>query len=219
VTGGGGTIGDRHSSDAWVDRLGRAGFLTFAVDYTRFAPDGRGPSYPRQETEVAAAARWLRAHAHELGVDANRIVAHGISHGARLGATLLVTPGDAPVAGFVGLYGYYDGFTLYPRAEYGGGRDSRSAAVRARWQQADLTARAAQATGPSFLAVGTADTLVPPDQTTRFADALRSAGKDVELVTVPGAGHGFDRPGGPTLSPDGEAIATRVIAWLDARFG
>ncbi|MBI4662749.1 MAG: prolyl oligopeptidase family serine peptidase [Verrucomicrobia bacterium] len=47
--------------------------------------------------------------------------------------------------------------------------------------------------GKLLLIVGQMDTNVPPESTMRFADALIKAGKDFDLVVVPGAGHG---PGG-----------------------
>jgi dipeptidyl aminopeptidase/acylaminoacyl peptidase len=47
--------------------------------------------------------------------------------------------------------------------------------------------------GKLLLIVGEMDTNVPPESTMRFADALIKAGKDFDLLVVPGAGHG---PGG-----------------------
>ena len=44
--------------------------------------------------------------------------------------------------------------------------------------------------GKLMLIVGEMDTNVPPESTLRFADALIKAGKDFDLVVVPGAGHG-----------------------------
>jgi dipeptidyl aminopeptidase/acylaminoacyl peptidase len=44
--------------------------------------------------------------------------------------------------------------------------------------------------GKLLLIVGELDTNVPPESTLRLADALIKAGKDFELVVVPGAGHG-----------------------------
>jgi dipeptidyl aminopeptidase/acylaminoacyl peptidase len=44
--------------------------------------------------------------------------------------------------------------------------------------------------GNLMLIVGEMDTNVPPESTLRFADALIQAGKDFDLVFVPGAGHG-----------------------------
>ena len=47
--------------------------------------------------------------------------------------------------------------------------------------------------GKLFLIVGEMDDNVPPESTMRFADALIKAGKDFDLLVVPGANHG---PGG-----------------------
>ena len=45
--------------------------------------------------------------------------------------------------------------------------------------------------GKLFLIVGEMDTNVPPESTLRVADALVKAGKDFDLLVVPGAGHGM----------------------------
>src|SRR5437867_9703595 len=50
---------------------------------------------------------------------------------------------------------------------------------------------AAKLRGRLFLIVGEMDTNVPPESTLRFADALIKAGKDFDLLVIPGAGHGM----------------------------
>jgi dipeptidyl aminopeptidase/acylaminoacyl peptidase len=45
--------------------------------------------------------------------------------------------------------------------------------------------------GKLLLIVGELDTNVPPESTLRLADALIKAGKDFDLLVVPGAGHGM----------------------------
>jgi dipeptidyl aminopeptidase/acylaminoacyl peptidase len=45
--------------------------------------------------------------------------------------------------------------------------------------------------GKLFLIVGEMDTNVPPESTMRFADALIKAGKDFDLLVIPGGGHGM----------------------------
>ncbi len=50
--------------------------------------------------------------------------------------------------------------------------------------------------GALFLIVGELDTNVPPESTLRFADALIKAGKEFEMLVVPGAGHGVGGPPG-----------------------
>jgi dipeptidyl aminopeptidase/acylaminoacyl peptidase len=46
-------------------------------------------------------------------------------------------------------------------------------------------------TGKLFLIVGEMDTNVPPESTLRFVDALIKAGKDFDLLVIPGGGHGM----------------------------
>lgn len=50
---------------------------------------------------------------------------------------------------------------------------------------------AARLRGKLFLIVGEMDTNVPPESTFRFVDALIKAGKDFDLVIIPGGGHGM----------------------------
>ena len=45
--------------------------------------------------------------------------------------------------------------------------------------------------GKLFLIVGEMDTNVPPESTLRLADALIKAGKDFDLLVIPGGGHGM----------------------------
>jgi dipeptidyl aminopeptidase/acylaminoacyl peptidase len=45
--------------------------------------------------------------------------------------------------------------------------------------------------GKLFLIVGEMDTNVPPESTFRLVDALIKAGKDFELLVIPGGGHGM----------------------------
>lgn len=45
--------------------------------------------------------------------------------------------------------------------------------------------------GKLFLIVGEMDSNVPPESTMRFADALIRAGKDFDLLVIPGGGHGM----------------------------
>ena len=55
---------------------------------------------------------------------------------------------------------------------------------------------AANLRGKLLLIVGELDTNVPPENTFRLADALIKAGKDFDLLVVPGAGHGSGGPYG-----------------------
>jgi acetyl esterase/lipase len=231
VHGGGGMAGDRDDRRvrAWQDIYANAGYVTFAVDYLVPTPQTPAPVYPQPESDVKVAVQYLRLHASELGIDPNNIVVQGFSAGARLGGQLLVAPDDPGfdggthwsnasdrIAGFIGFYGYYSGFQFGSDKYYGGPRNSPDPEVRARWEMADSGARAGAATGPALLFHGATDPL-PVGFSTAFADDLRAAGKDAEMVVVPGATHGFDWVKGK-ITPDGRAAARQALDWLAVHF-
>ena len=55
-------------------------------------------------------------------------------------------------------------------------------------EQSNIT-HAGKLRGKLLLIVGELDTNVPPESTFRLVDALIKAGKDFDLLTLPGAGH------------------------------
>lgn len=71
--------------------------------------------------------------------------------------------------------------------------DPGDPAGRARLQARSPLHRAAQARGPILLLHGVHDPRVKVDQSLRMAQALREAGRPVELELFDGAGHGFHR--------------------------
>jgi acetyl esterase/lipase len=229
VHGGGGFLGDRGELRAWQQLYANHNYLTLSADYLKFTDDTPAPVYPQPESDVKAAVQFLRSHAHELSIDPDKIVVHGFSAGARIGAQLLVGPDDPAlagptrwptptdrIAGLIGFYGYYSGFQFQPDRYYGGRANSGDPTVRARWKSANSDARAAEATGPALLMHGTVDPM-PVSQSTDFADALRAAGNDVDLAVVEGANHGFDIKDGE-LTPEGKLAAARVLGWLERHF-
>jgi acetyl esterase/lipase len=71
---------------------------------------------------------------------------------------------------------------------------------------------------PTLLIHGSADNLVPPDQSERLAAAMRKAGVPVQLLLLPGADHGWT-----SATPDATAANSRRAAritfdWLEKRF-
>ncbi len=231
VHGGGGYGGSRADMAGWAGVYQWAGYVTLSVDYLIFGQTTRSPVYPEPEQDVKAAVQYLRDHAAELGVGIDRIVVHGSSAGSRLGGQLYVS-GDDPyfygaemwpttpdhVNGFIGFYGYYSGLSIDEVRYYGGVESDRDPAVQERWAKANSIANAGGATGPSLLIHGQADTVVPAQQTERFAAALEAADADVTTKIVPGASHGFDVVVGGALTPAGEDIAHTVLDWLDHEF-
>ncbi|WP_375002135.1 alpha/beta hydrolase [Aeromicrobium sp. CTD01-1L150] len=95
VHGGGFILGNLAMSHPRNVEIAReVGCLVVSVDY-RLAPENR---FPTPVEDVYAGLVWLFDHAEELGVEADRIVLHGVSAGACLAAatTLVARERRAP---------------------------------------------------------------------------------------------------------------------------
>jgi poly(3-hydroxybutyrate) depolymerase len=85
--GGGWRDGDRRQMRHFVEGTARLGYVGVAPDY-RLVPGAR---FPAQLEDAKAAIRWLRAHAEQYGVRADRIGVVGFSAGGHLAAMLGLT--------------------------------------------------------------------------------------------------------------------------------
>jgi acetyl esterase/lipase len=204
--GGGWLRGDRSmvspSFASWqpgpLARLAAEGFAVASADY-RLSGEAR---FPAQLEDVSAAVDWLAGQAGQYGFDAGRIVLWGESAGAHLAALLGLRSAGSAVRGVVDWYGPADLIALDEQVGAAGALtddplDSREARLLgAPVGQVPELARAAsplshvRAGAPPFLiAHGTADRMVPFQQSEALAAALAEAGADVRLEAVDGADH------------------------------
>ncbi len=201
----------------------QADFAVASISY-RLSPSF---TFPAQLHDCKTAVRWLRAHADELGYDAARIGVIGNSAGGHLALLLALTadradlegdgphreqssrvhaavaycpPTDFPTVGE--LYERRPGKKPDPP-----GREPIRMLLGATVQQQPDLARLASpihhvhpAAPPCLLFHGTADSLVPFDQSLRMVEALRAVGAPAELIPVPGAEHHADYPGCETAT-------------------
>jgi acetyl esterase/lipase len=229
--GGSGTAGRWSDLDGWVDAYLGAGITTLNVDYELFRPGREDDAvFPRPEQDVKAAVQYLRGVAPALGVEEDRIVVHGTSSGARIGAVAFTTPDDPSFAGpelwsgisdrvdgFVGFYHPYDGSLQGAATYYGGERDDEDTDVRRRWYLADALLHAEDATGPAAFFTGERDWEVQITQAQELAAVLEEHGHDASVTVVARAGHGFDLSGGG-LTKAGQQVAYVVTQWLEQQF-
>ena len=228
VHGGGWSGGDRSSRlGEQMRRLAGMGYGAVSVDY-RLVSSGRNV-FPAAAQDVVCAARWVRAHGGEHGLDGARIVVVGESSGGEL-AGLLGTAAEradlnatceseppAAVRGVIAMYGALDlRVPLGPDsavgrlvASYLGGEPAALPDIARRASPAALV----HSGMPPFLLIhGADDASVSPSQSRSMRDALRGAGVPVTYLEVPGQAHGF-----PMLSDD-PALRTStctVAAFLD----
>jgi acetyl esterase/lipase len=195
-----------------LERLAVAGFAVAAVDY-RLSGETR---FPGQLHDVKAAIRWMRGHAAALGVDTRRIIAWGESAGGHLAALAGLT-GDQPAlegdvgshlgesSGVCGIVDWYGPMNLLSLSRQLPPRSDKRPDDAGSWesllvgsalQEDPLRTQAASpihyvhgAAPPIQIHHGTADSHVPFAQSVEFADAVRAAGGQVELVAVDGSDH------------------------------
>lgn len=232
IHGGGMIVGDnRFGLAELVDLAEPLGMAVVSVEY-RLAPE---TPHPGPVEDCYAGLVWLSEHAHELGIDPERIVVGGASAGGGLAAgvtllardrtgpavlaQLLLSPmlddrNDSPSARQMRGVGVWDrssnetGWNALLGDGVRGGPDVSPYAAPSR--AADLSGLP-----PTFVDVGSAETF--RDEDVAHASRMWQAGCDVELHVWPGGFHGFD-----VVVPDAvlsrDAIAARG-AWLRRQLG
>lgn len=155
-------------------RLAESGYVGFALD---MYGNGRSTTHPDSAQsfmmtalgdQAAMQARFAAALAQlkaDPHVDSTRIAAIGYCFGGLV--VLSQARAGAPLAAVASFHG------AIPQAA-----PIASGAVKAR----------------VLIMTGSADPMVPPAQVDSFATAMRAAGADVQVITYPGARHGFSNP-------------------------
>ena len=213
IHGGSWRSGDRHQLPSMAKRMAHAGYAVAAMDY-RLAPTH---PFPAAYDDVRAAVDYLREHAAELGIDAERVVLYGRSAGGHL-ALLAAYRWQAPfVRGVVALYPPTDleyswhhpseptraGHATGPCGEFlGGGPDESSRAARALRRRLALCLAASADSPPTLLIHGGRDELVRPRAQRAAWPSASSALQVPHHVLAPALGHARLRgePGGTERS-------------------
>lgn len=209
---GGGFLGGSRAMGPWAFLL-TAGYAVASVDY-RLSGESQ---FPGPVHDVAAAVRWVRAHADGYGLDPGRVAGFGSSAGAYLVNAVALAGDDHPnLTGRLGptpqlscrlnaVIDHYapadfltfdeDGENVMEPANAAGTSAARFLGFvpSDRPAEAELAnlCRYATAVSPPFLiAHGDADHRVGIGQSRRLLAALTRAGARAELIVVPGADHG-----------------------------
>jgi acetyl esterase/lipase len=164
---------------------------------------------PAAVEDARCAVRWTVQNAKEYNVDVNKIVVTGQSAGGHLALMAGLAPASAgfdrncpaadplKVAAVVNWYGITDYAPLvddpvrtYAMTWIGNQPNYKQVAA-----QVSPVTYASRAGLPPVISIhGDADPTVPYEQAPKLIDALKKAGGQAELVTIPGGRHGgFDR--------------------------
>ncbi|NYI04779.1 S9 family peptidase [Allostreptomyces psammosilenae] len=197
---GGPTGGVQMAHDLEVAYFTSRGIGVVEVNYGGSVGYGRAYRERLRENwgvvDVADCAAVARGLAADGLADPDRLAIRGGSAGGWT-ALASLTSTDA-YRGAVSYYGITD-----PRAWARGTHDFEShyldgligplPGAEPRYRERSWVARADRASGPALLLHGLDDVIVEPEQSARFAAALRRAGGRCAYLTFPGETHGFRR--------------------------
>jgi acetyl esterase/lipase len=204
IHGGGTVVGSPQLEASGAAQLARElGALVVSPDY-RLAPEH---PFPAALDDCMSTLYWLRDNADELGIDPERISVTGSSAGGGLTAAVAQRAHDEGIAlrAQALVYPMIDDRTVL-RDDDGRGRFLwTQASNRFGWtaylgrppRMSDAPEYAAPARrenlsglAPAWVGVGDLDLFY--DESVDYAERLRAAGVECELVTVPGMYHGAD---------------------------
>jgi alpha-L-fucosidase 2 len=199
VHGGAWVRGDKKIDVAPLFKpLSDAGIAWFSINY-RLAADPL--HFGIAINDVEAAIRFVKNNAGEYRIDPDRIALIGESAGGQLAgmAALNNAPGTS-VKAVVALYAPTDLVSLIKTSELipSSIRDTLQGTpfeglLLARLAQLSPISKVRPGMPPFLLIHGTADVLVPFEQSRAMCGRMESAGADCEVFPVPGGGHGIRR--------------------------
>ena len=211
--------------------LVKAGYTVFAVNH-RTAPLNK---YPAQLEDVERAVRFVRHHAKRWGISPDSIGGVGGSSGGHL--TLMLglrsSPGDknapdpvnrvsAKLQAIVPWAPPTD--LILHNGRLGNGTFASLFGMRLMAQDPETSPQFKAARDaspihfvseddpPTLLIHGDADATVPIEHSEMLAESMRKSGVAVEVLVVPGGGHGASFPGKAADAPD---YVAATMDWFD----
>ena len=222
IHGGGFRAGTRDGYDGLCVTLAARGYVAVTITY-RLAP---AYPFPAAVLDCKAAVRWLRANAAKYHVDPARIGTTGGSAGGHLAQFLGVTAGvrefegegnlnqSSAVSCVVNFYGPSDLTKSYGNSVdaaevlplfFGGNLDTK---LREHLRGSPLY-WITPASAPTLIVHGTEDKYVAYEQATWAVEKMKACGAEIELLTLPGAGHGFK-------GADADTAQKALLAFFDS---
>ena len=214
VHGGAWFQGDKSAGfEPMIGPLDRAGYAWFSINY-RLAPKYL---YPAAVEDVERSIRFIRAHTAEFHIDPTRIALMGESAGAHL-AELAATR-NQPGAAVEAVVAFFAPSDLVNLAR---SRKEIPDSVRnSAW--GDLVDGALETLSPVthiskdmppvLFVHGTADSLVPFEESTTMCGRMKSAGAECDVIPIAGGGHGLNS--WEALPPNELHYKRDVIDWLN----
>jgi len=138
-----------------------------------------------------SAIRWLRAHAKEMGIDPNRIVAAGDSAGGHVAASTALREGLEDSGEDLSVSSVPNALILFNPVIDTTERGYGAAKLGDRKLEASPVHHVRAGLPPTLILHGTADTTVPFENVQRFCRQMHQFGNRCKLIPYEGKQHGF----------------------------
>lgn len=204
VHGGAWRMGSRKDLRDWIEYLAGQGYVAASISY-RLVPDSK---WPAQIEDCKTAVRFLRANAAKYRINPEKVGALGYSAGGHLVCLLGTTDAkhgfDGPelseqsskVQAVVSYFGPTD------LSFYGTDETAQNAVFQPMlgcrfkdkpeaYEKASPICYVCKEAPPFLFLHGTADKLVPIEQSRQMAAKLKDAGASARLIEVPDGDHGW----------------------------
>ncbi len=186
--GGGWRNGSYKQFEPHCQHLAQKGMVAMAADYRIKSLHNTTPF--ESIADAKSAIRWIRAHADELGINPDRIVAGGGSAGGHLAACTAILEDVNDTYDDLSVSAVPNAMVLFnpvaDATELAGHFGSEENAKKG----SPLHAVGA-GLPPTIIFHGTKDTTVEPASVEAFQDKMLEFDNECELVLFGGAGHGF----------------------------
>ncbi len=197
--------------------VAKNGMVAISAQYRTFSSHATGPKEAVQDGR--SALRYVRAHAAELGIDPEKILAGGGSAGGHVAACTAIAdgpdePGEAtdvtcrPAA----LALFNPVLDVGPEEGYAHGYVKNSIAE---WERISPIHRIAKTSPPTLIQVGTQDKVLPIPLAEKYKARMEAEGIRCDLVTYEGEAHGFfNRPPNNTKAIEAMGEFLRSLGYL-----
>ncbi len=196
--GGGWAGGSPTQFHPQCEYLASRGMVAMSAEYRVKSRDGTTPRECVKDGK--SAIRWVRAHASELGIDPDQIIAGGGSAGGHVAAATGTTSAFEEDGEDRSISSCPDALVLfnpvYDNGPTGWGGDT----VQDYWEQISPMHNINEKTPPTVVFLGTEDALIPVATAQEYKRLMEQKGRRCDLHLYEGQGHGFFNYGrGPYL--------------------